>query len=138
MPTRQRKAWPTKAPSPRNPDVRETIPTAAKKGPNVPSTINNGATDGGTILPIPWSDATSGSQHSHEIPNALIVKMTAERLGESRGRVTGRCNGPDQTGLPYHAERDGARPPGRAPTNRGPSACRRWRPRPRLRSGGPT
>ena len=65
--------------------------TAAKKGPNVPSTINKGASDGGTI-PIWWLDATRGSQHSQEIPIALIVKMTAERVGESRGRITGRCN----------------------------------------------
>src|SRR5207245_497894 len=88
------------APSNPKPDLGDTIPTAAKKGPKVPSTMNSGPTDGGTI-PIPWLDATRGSQQSQEIPIALIVKMTAERVGESRGRITGRCNETTRPGLAF-------------------------------------
>jgi hypothetical protein len=63
------------------------MPTAAKKGPKVPSTINKGATDGRTG-PIPCSAATRGSQHSQEIAIALIVKITASGAGGRRTRIT--------------------------------------------------
>ena len=71
---------------------------AAKNGPKVPRTIRSGATDGGTN-PMWWLAATRGSQQSHEIAKALTVKTMAERVGESLGRITGRCNGPVPVGL---------------------------------------
>src|ERR1700730_880787 len=61
--------------------------TAAKNGPKVPSSTSSGETERG-IRFSPRSDATNGSQHSQEIANALIVKKTADRVGESRGQST--------------------------------------------------
>jgi hypothetical protein len=61
--------------------------TALKNGPKVPNRTNRGETDRG-IRFSPRSDATNGSQHNQEIANALIVKKTADRVGESRGQIT--------------------------------------------------
>ena len=60
---------------------------ALRNGPKVPNTTNKGETDRGITF-SPRSDATSGSQHSQEIANALIVKKTADRVGESRGQIS--------------------------------------------------
>src|ERR1700694_2072897 len=79
------------SPSPRAPDVRETMATALSKGPNVPRTISTAPADDGTF-PTLWLAATRGSQHSQEIAIAMIVNAMAEGSGEYRGRINGRCN----------------------------------------------
>src|ERR1700674_5176215 len=75
------------SPSPRNPEVRPTTATAANSGPNVPSRMSSGASDG--EIDQTWRlAATNGSQHSQEVAKAVIVNTTASGTGRRRTRIT--------------------------------------------------
>src|SRR2546421_11652 len=84
--------------NPRHPNSSPVGPPISRTRRKVAGPIRSGATDGGTN-PMWWLAATRGSQQSHEIAKALTVKTMAERVGESLGRITGRCNGPVPVGL---------------------------------------
>jgi glyoxylase-like metal-dependent hydrolase (beta-lactamase superfamily II) len=57
------------------------------------------------ICPYPRLAATRGSQHSQEIPIALIVNRIAAGIGASRGRISGRCNGPVRPRLAWRVRK---------------------------------